>query len=283
MSPARHVSLRTKALLRLDAEASTDRWHALFLEAGLLTTVTRAPEPGSPVRLLLAARDTLLELEATEVQFLEARAPVGGIGNHAPTWAWVAALAVPVISWQLTALGETSEEMLWAFGFGVWTAMAIAVIGLAWVGTLELRSRREHREAVAALQARIVTLRAGLTPAAQAVLSCSFLARVGTRLVVSTPHLAWLHSCTAAARRALADRAASDEIRALIDQLEGCSQRIEAAKAVLLEFPPESWSSEGLEPDLAGLRIRAQALGVKPNPLCRALLHAWGDELSAEE
>ena len=280
MSPSRHVTLRTKALLRLDAKESTDRWHALFLETGLLTTVTRAPEPDSPVRLLLAARDTLVELEATEVQLEEARAPVGGFGNHAPTWAWVAALAVPVISWQLTALGETSEEMLWAFGFGVWTAMAIAIIGLGWVGWLELRARREQREAVAALEARITTLRAGLAPSARAVLSRSFVARVGPRLVVSTPHLAWLHSCTAAARRALAERAATDEIRALIDQLEALARQVEAAKAALLELPPESWSSDGLEPELLGLRTRAQALGVKPNPLCLALLEAWEGELS---
>lgn len=281
MSPSRHVTLNTKALLRLDDKDATDRWHALFLEAGLLTTVTREPEPDSPVRLLLAARDTLLELQATEGQLVEVSAPVGGFGNRAPGWAWLAALALPVVSWQLTSLGQTAEDKLWAFGLGIWTGMAVAVAGLVWVGVLELRARREQREAVAALGARIATLRAGLAPAARAVLARSFVAQVGSRLVVSTPHLAWLHSCTAAARRSLAERAATEEIRALIDRLELEAQRVEEAKRRLLASPPESWSSEGLEPELAGLRTRAQALGVKPNPLCLALLEAWGEEVSA--
>ncbi len=277
MSPTQHITLRTRALLKLDPEESSDRWHALFLEAGLLTTVPESQPPGSPLALLQAARDGLLALQTLEGELLEAAAPVGGFGNHAPLWAWTAALSVPLVSWVMTNLGETSEEMLQAFGLGVYTAAAIAALGLAWVIQLELGARKRRSEAIRSLELRIAPLVTALTPSAQAVLSRSFVARAGPRLVVSTPHLAWLQACTAAAKRGTRDRArASVELVQLIADLEVAAAGVQAAlQALRMEAPPR-WADTGLAPDLRPYRARLAHLGITPDPLCLALDQAWG-------
>ncbi len=279
MGSLRHITLRTKAILRLDPKASSDRWHALFLDCGLLSSTPPHPPPGSPLALLREARDRLLGLQALEDDLRHAVAPVGGFGNHAPSWAWALAMVVPVVSWQLTTIGETAEEQLMAFGAGVWTAAVIAAIGLGVVGAFELKARRERRERIDGLRARIGPLTASLGPSARAVLARSFVASAGNRLVVSTPHLAWLHACTAAVRRATAATSTNaGELVALIAELEADAVGVQDSLAALLEAPPQDWSEEGLAPELAGYRTRLVQLRVRPDPLCEALDEAWSAE-----
>ncbi len=277
MSPTRHVTLGTRALLRLEPKDASDRWHALFLESGLLTTVPSEPARGSPLELLRDARERLLGLQALEGELRDASAPTGGFGNRVPSWAYVVALAIPVLAAQLTRLGEIpEEEQLW-FARGLLIGGLTAVIGLGFVGFLEYRARTQRKERTAALGARIAPLAASLGPAAKAVLSRSFVARAGPRLVVSTPHLEWLHSSAAAVRRGTGVRATTAmELQDLLGQLEAEAALVEQARDRLLHQPPDDWSDDGLVPDLAPYRTRLAALGVRPNPLGAALEEAWG-------
>lgn len=277
MTAPHHITLRTRALLRLDNKASSDRWHNLFLEAGLLTTVPAELAPGSPLALLKDTRERLLNLQAQEVRLHEARAPVGGFGNHAPIWAWLAVLLVPLLSWQLTSLGETEEEMLMAFGWGIYTSGAIAALILAWVLHLELKARKARAERIAALEASVPPLAESLPAAARAALSRSFVARAGPRLVVSTPHLGWLQACVATVRRAMTGRpGAGAELEGFVAELEAEVGRVQAAQQALLMEPPARWSDSGLVPKLGPYRRRLASLGLAPDPLCAALDEAWG-------
>jgi hypothetical protein len=271
-----HSILRTEALLRLDPANSTRRWHGLFLEAGLLGCSGLDATPGSPQQALGDARDHLLSLQALEDALARASAPVGGFGNHAPIWAYIAVLAVPVISWQLSALGQTAEDQLMAFGWGVWSAGAIAMAGMAWVVGLERKARRVQRERVAALEARIHSLRRALGPVAARALARSFVARSGPRLLVSTPHRIWLKRAGAAARASIAslpDRAAAT--RSLAAELEEAAGDVDAAVQRLMDAPPDDWSDAGLVPDLSAWEERLEALEVPPDELCLALAEAW--------
>ncbi len=277
MGSPRHVTLHTKVLAKLDPEESTDRWHALFLESGLLTTVPDTLEPGTPLSLLRGARDQLLGLQAAETELLSATAPVGGFGNHAPTWAWLVVPAIYIFGWCLSAVGSGVEDQQLLFGAVLWVSGAIATVGLGWVLMFEWRARGERRARITRLQRRIAPLTDGLAPAARAVFSRSFVARAGNRLVVHTPHLAWLKHSSAAARRGLGDHpAGATEIRALITELESETASVQAALDRLLQDPPNDWSDAGLAPELAGYRRRMARLGVTPDPLCTALDEAWG-------
>ena len=275
MTPSRHVPLRTKILLRLDHQESSDRWHGLFLTAGLLTTVSRKPEVDSPVTLLLAARDNLFDLQAAEAALHRTRAPVGGFGNHAPTWAWLVAMAVPVLSFQLTSWGESAEDQLMAFGTGMAFAGILAMIGIGWVASLELNARRRQRENIRILEERVAVLRSTLVPAARAVLSRSFVAQVGAYLVSSSPHLVWLQQAAASARRAAASHPNPDALRGLITALEAQAQAVEDALRGLRRDPPDGWSDVGLVSDLGVVREQLEELGLAPDPLCAVLDDCW--------
>jgi len=277
MGSSRHVTLHTKVLARLDPKESTDRWHALFLESGLLTTVPETLSPGTPLTLLRDARDRLLGLQTLETQLRKALAPVGGFGNHAPTWAWLVIPAIYLIGWRISGLGDGAEHQQMLFGTVLWVAGAIAAGGLGWVLLYEWRARKERKARITLLQGRVAPLADGLAPAARAVLTRSFVARAGTRLVVNTPHLEWLKHCTAAARRGLGERPAGARgLEALITELESETTSAQAALHRLLEAPPEDWSDTDLTPDLQDYRRRLAELGVPPDPLCAALDEAWG-------
>jgi len=277
MGTTRHVTLRTKAMARLDPKESTDRWHALFLESGLLTTVPETLRPGTPLTLLRDARDRLLGLQALEIELRKAVAPVGGFGNHAPIWAWLVIPATTAIGWWISDLGDGVEDQQMLYGAAFWVAGVIAAGGLGWVLLYEWRARRERKARITQLQGRVAPLTDGLAPAARAVFTRSFVARAGARLVVHTPHLEWMKHCTAAARRGLGEHpAGAGEIETLITELECETATVQQALHRLLEAPPEDWSDAGLTPVLQSYRRRMAALGISPDPLCTALDEAWG-------
>lgn len=273
-----HTVLRISALLQLDPKDSTDRWHGLFLEAGLLSTVPGEPSRGSPQADLRDARERLLQLQALEHQLAHASAKVGGFGNNMPLWAWMSVLVLPLLLLQLTRCGQTAEDKILAVGAGIALAAGVALAGLGWVVALELQARKRRRERIEALRARIDPLRASLGQAAARVLTRSFVARLGNRLVVCTPHGEWLtHAAAAVTRSAggLGENAAA--LGALAAELREAAAGIERSVQGLLRDPPDDWSDQGLNAEVDPWLERLEALEVPPDPLCLALLDRWSE------
>jgi hypothetical protein len=276
MPPLRDVHLRTDALLQLDPKESTDRWHGLFLDAGLLSTLPSDLAPDSPLVPMAEARRTLESLQGLERQLHEARAPVGGFGNHAPTWAWAVLPVIFLCGWKLSTCVEGEEEQFVAIGSSFWAAGILAALSLAAVLYYELRARRRRARRITELEARIAPLPGRLGPAAQAVLARSFAARAGPLLVISTPRLAWLRAAAGAARRATGAQLQPDpELTRLIADLDAEVERGEAAIRALRRDPPADWIDSGLVPDLDPFRERLDEQEVEPPPLCIALEEAW--------
>jgi hypothetical protein len=276
MAPLRDTILRTEALLQLDPKESTDRWHALFLDAGLLSTLPETLAPDSPLAAMAAARERLVGLQRLERELVEARAPVGGFGNHAPTWAWAVLPAIFLSGWKLSTCVQAEEDQILAIGSSFWAAGILAVLSLGVVLHYELQARKRRRLRVAALEARIAPLAKGLGPAARAVLVRSFAARAGSRLLISAPHLAWLRAAAAAARRATgAQRDPDPELTRLIADLDAELERREAAVQALRREPPADWTDSGLIAPLDPFRERLDRLEVQPPPICIALEEAW--------
>jgi hypothetical protein len=270
------IELRPDALLRLDPEDPPERLRSLFLDAGLLTTLAEPPSDGSPLASLQAARDRLFELIALDQQLREANAPVGGFGTQAPLWTWFVVPGVFVLTWRLSACGDGVEQEQMAFAYGLMAAAVIAVLALAYIGRLELLARNERAQRIASTERCIRAARSQLLPAVQVAVSRSYVAHAGARLVVSTPHLAWLKGCADAARRAVRPQSDSaGALEALAAELEAEAAAIEALVRALVDQPRKGWTNEGLQPDLEKHRARLADLGVQPPALCAVLDDAW--------
>ncbi len=274
------IELRTEALSDLDPRDTAEAIRALFLEAGLLSTLPDDTPVGSPLADLRRARDQLFTLLRYEEELREASAPVGGFGTQAPWWTWFVVPAVFLVTWRVSACGDGVEQEQLAFAHGLSVAAVFALLCLGYIGKLELRARKHRAERVAELEEQIRDARRELVPFARTALSRSYVARVGPRLVVSTPHLTWLHaSADAALRGARGRERAEGALSELVRELEAEAKAAERALRALLNEPPEHWSDRGLAPELAGYRARLTELGVAVEPLCAVLDEAWDPQV----
>ncbi len=272
------VSLRTEALLELDAEASSQRWRELLLDAGLLSTISDDQPPGSPLLDIQAARATLIRLQAGTDRRWAAMTTERPLGSDVPLWFWaLVALAVALVV--LVALFQDDFwSRLRALGLGAGVVSVAAMACAAWVLGLRWEAKRARDRALPALEAELRGLRSALVGRSRRVLARSFVGRSGAVVVESAPHLRWLRSRAFSCRRCALERPAdAAPLRALAAELQAEAEGIGGALARLREARREGWTDRGLVCEIAPFALRLRQLQVPAEPLALELERCWAD------